>query len=194
MYKFTPVRHDTLRIRNHQPSRRWVEENIRPGSVIAVASRTYAPRLKPTQYQIAQKYSYLSHGPESDAKRKRLDLMGAAIEGETTYQIYTLSPGKELEEEAFLFQCPFVESSPEALEEIGAEYLVFNASERIEFFEMLKKNLGDRIRLVQRFNPYWDTERKESLDSHDQTVGPHLLQELFSRKQLGPYMEIYEIS
>ena len=171
----------------------WFEEHVPDGTAVVLASRAYGPRLHPTAKQVLEKYGGLGDAAVDPARKKRLDLMNEALEGKKRFEVYTISPGLHLEERSFLFQRPFVPPDPLAIESLGARYIVFQYSERTAFFEALKEKLKPRLRNKVAFSPYWSEKKKVSLDPYDATSGPHLARELFSRKRLGPFLEVYEI-
>ena len=169
----------------------WMQKNVPAGAVIVVDNRYYAPHLSETKEQLLDKYSLLE---KSDAtKRKRLDLMFSANEGKTTYAIYTLMRVKNQEETPYLFQRPFVAMDINEFRKIRAEYLIVNYSEYHEEVEGFVREHRAQLELVKAFSPFFDPKRQRMIDPYSGTSAPDSQADLFSRRQLGPYLEIYKV-
>ena len=172
----------------------WAQRNISPGAVVVTANRFFSPPLLQTPAQVSQKYALLGRTEKDAVRKKRLDLSLLALQGKPTYNVYFLSLGKARGvSPSFLFLEPRVQADPGALEEIGADYLILNYSERTPEALELKKSMSARLELAAHFSPYWDPSKKEPTDPYASTAAPHLPGELFSRKCLGPYLEVYKI-
>jgi hypothetical protein len=171
----------------------WFHKNARPGAVVVVDNRFYAPRLAQTAGQIREKYTYLKDGPGDAVRRKRLDLALEAAKGQRAYQVYTLSARGEEGEIPFLFLKPFVRTEWSELKRVGAEYLVLNHSDVDPGIHEFKRRIAEELEAPVVFSPYRDPSQKRTKDPHGSTAAPHSLGELFSRTRPGPYLEVYKI-
>lgn len=173
-------------------SARWFLANAPQGAVVAMDSRFHGPPLDNTPAQIQAKQALVGSEGLDRAKKMRLDLATRVASSKKTFALYRmLAPGAQASGE-FLFQGPFVEMSPEALEKIGAEYLVFNFTEPSPAGEALRRTLSESYELAAVFSPYRGVGQKEPIDVHGTTAAPHALGDLFVRKRLGPYLEVYK--
>jgi hypothetical protein len=59
--------------------------------------------------------------------------------------------------------------------------------------QALIRSIKNQLEPIRSFSPYWDPAKRKTVDPHDLTAAPHLPSEIFSRKSLGPYLEIYRI-
>ncbi len=173
------------------PCLEWIEKNVPPGETIVVDNRYYAPHLRETVQQIKEKYSLLNDS--NKIEKKRLDLLQKAQQEMKTYRVFTLSQGKIQEDNAFLFQRPFVGMNLEALRKIGAKYLILNYSEYQPRIQAFKKSIEPHLELKAVFEPYRNLLRKLMPDPYSATSVPDSQADLFSRRQLGPYLEVYEV-
>lgn len=173
--------------------REWVEKNIEPGAAIAVDNRFFAPHLKQTPKQVSRKRDWIGEGPKSAVRRMRLDLELRALEGKKSYEIHMLRPEGVALKPQFLFAGPFLETTPAALEQAGIRYLVLNDSDSPREAKALREALGDRVERLAVFSPYRDKQKIKNDDLFASTAAPHLAPELYSRKRLGPYLEVYRI-
>jgi len=173
----------------------WFHAHAASGDAVALASRTYAPRLRQSAEQIQSKYQWLSSDAADVARRKRLDLqLQLASQQGITYEVFTLEWEESREDIPFLFLRPYLPSTMQALREARIRYIVLNTSEQMEKVRDFRRILNDNAFKIQTFNPYWDRLRTDSYDVHDATAAPHLLRELFSRRRLGPVLDIYELN
>jgi hypothetical protein len=171
----------------------WMSANIQQGAGVAVDNRFFGPRLWQSEEQIEEKYAWLDGGPKDAAKKKRLDLMKKAVEGEKTYRVYLLSTQQKTKP-SFLFQGPFIEADLEKLRGAGIECLVVNYADFDAELHALVNSWQNHLTLAAVFSPYKTPEQKRSKDRYDLTAAPHLPSELFSRNRLGPYLEVYKIT
>lgn len=169
----------------------WVLKNVPANETIVVDNRHYAPHLRESSQQIKEKYSLLEG--LDPIKKKRLDFLQKAQEGMKSYRVFTLSQGKVQEDNAFLFQKPFVGMSLEKFRQIGAKYLILNYSEYHQEIQAFKNAIASHLELKAVFQPYYDPKQKLVLDLYSGTSAPDSQADLFSRKQLGPYLEVYEL-
>lgn len=170
----------------------WFDKEAHPGSVVVVDNRFFGPHLLQSEEQIRQKFGLLDASEKNGARKARLDLMLQSIQGQKTYNVYQLA-GMDQRSSKFLFLQPYADLSVEGLKKIGAKYLVINyADSGAETKEFVQKLLP-KFELVQSFSPYRDAQKKYTVDPYDLTAAPHLPMEIFSRKSLGPYLEVYRI-
>lgn len=169
----------------------WVEKNIPVGSVIAIDNRFFAPPLAQTRAQIEDKMRYLEGDPNQKSKRTRLELLLKSETLKKSYEIHTLKPAGEEDGPDFLFARPFVRADWPSLEKIGTQYLIFNYAQAPAALHEFKDSIAGRLKLLTVFSPYHDPAKKKMTDEFGSTAAPHALEELFSRRRLGPYLEIY---
>lgn len=170
----------------------WFRREVPANSTVVVDNRFFAPHLYPSRDLIEEKYEWLK-GEESPAKKKRLDLELLALKGRTTYRTYALSDVFLRKEEAFLFLRPTVTSRWDEWEAIGAKYFVRTYSEHNPAAQVFLKENSGKLRLLASFSPYRDPTRKVSPDPFSSTAAPHLPSDVFGRKRLGPFIEIYQV-
>ncbi len=172
--------------------RRWFEGAVPAGTVVAVDNRFFAPHLLPTLGQIDDKTA----GPGSElsaAQKKRLESMRDAVKGERTYETYLLALPEEERNRSFLFQRPMVGLSADDLRRIGTGYVIVNYADPDETKHRFIDSIRGELELVRSFSPYRDQSQRTAVDRHSTTAAPHLKTDLFSRKSLGPYLEIYRV-
>lgn len=166
----------------------WFEENIPQGTVVAVDNRFFSPRLCQSAAQIREKIQ----SAQTSAKRLKLEAELRAAESRKTYEVYVLKSGNDYAEE-FNAQKPRVYSTWKALDEIGAQYLIFTSQLHRGKYNGLRQLNPDRMKPVKVFSPYHQDRTLVTLDPHDSTAAPHLAAELYRRRRLGPVVEIYRI-
>lgn len=171
----------------------WFQEHAEPGGVVVVDSRFFGPYLPPSESQVREKYAELGDSEKDNIRKKRLDYQLRASAEKKTYDSYLLIASGGQVISPTLFSGPFVEESPEAFKKIGARYLVVHYQSRGEEPSRILKTLSDKASLVGSFSPYRDVSRKFSSDPEASTAAPHLAAEIYSRKSLGPYLEVYRI-
>ena len=136
----------------------------------------------------------------------RLDFVLKSLEGKKTYNVYLLSTAEQQAGSSFLFSKPFVNTDRDALKRINAQYLVVNHADETDrppndpLFDQNKYRIKEFVRAIsnqlepmQIFDPYRVQPKKRSIDPWDQTAAPHLAAEVFSRRSLGPYLEVYRV-
>ena len=180
---------------------RWVTQNVPPGTVLVTDNRFFSPHLtQPAEWieskkellETAASETYITSRDIDKVRAKRLDMMQKANEGKPAYRVYalsTLKEGKDLP----LFMLPILPPVAGRILEEKTEYLIFNYAEYREDFHVLKNAAGLAMERVASFSPYRSNAQQYSLDSSESTAAPHGLKELFSRKSLGPYLEIYRV-
>jgi hypothetical protein len=172
----------------------WLYKAVPAGSVVVVDNRFFAPHLPPSAEQVRQKYVDLGSSEKDKARKVRLDFMLQGLEGKKTYNVYQLADDEQ-QPAAFLFSKPFVNAEWDDLERIGTKYIIINhaAADQERKMQRFKQSISDRLELLQWFSPYRSSIKSLSVDSHDSTAAPHLPVEIFSRRRLGPYLEVYRI-
>src|SRR5262249_14247431 len=103
----------------------------------------------------------------------------------------------KIEEGQFLSEKPYVKMDMPHLKEIGAKYLIVNYSTQVEpqkreEEKFLSEN-RDNLRLLSSFSPFFKKDLQEPKDPYSLTAAPDSVEDLFSRKSLGPYLEVYRI-
>lgn len=179
-------------------SAQWVEENLPEGSKIAADHTAFRPQLSQTTQQLREKYkvSGVQEGLKG-AKEKKLGYMMRAAEDKKTYNVFFLVPSgkKKL---MFLSQVPTAEYDVEVLQDKGIEYVSVNyytshSRDVSDFLEELREK-GD---IVASFSPYEDGNVRSPKGSDtgrdDYTFMNIGSEELFSRRNTGPAIEIYSI-
>jgi hypothetical protein len=174
----------------------WFEESVPPDSAIVVDSRFFGPPLTRSSEELRQK----TEEAGGTLQKTRLKLMLRALEGKKTYKVFLLSTPAQQAGSRFLFSRPFVNTEWEDLKRAGARYLVVNHGDISEKpgdpkdrLDRFIRSISDKLELARTFSPYQDASRKGSLDRQASTGAPHLAKELFSRRTLGPYLEVYRI-
>lgn len=160
---------------------------------MVVANRFFAPAVNQTIQQVREKSGYLNASQKDSARGKRLNLMEKALSGKKTYKVYTLSNVDDSDPTLFLFERPFVKTTWKDIRRIGAQYFVFNYSEFNPEKTHFLETAGSNLELAASFSPYWDPFNKQWADKHASTAAPHLRSDLFSRRRLGPALEVYRV-
>lgn len=174
-------------------AKEWVEREVPAGSVIAVDNRFFAPALRQTRAQLEEKYRWLGQGPKDPVRKLRLDLEREAEEQGPAYSVYVLKPeGREEQTPKFLFDGPYAAATPNALKALGVQYLILNFTD----FEPRTHALLETMPALEKvayFGPYWRPSRKRPFDPHGSTGVPHLSDEIFARRRLGPALKVYKV-
>lgn len=170
----------------------WLNKNIPQGSGVIVDNRFFAPHLPQTDDQLLAKSNSIPIDSLSNSKRKKLDLMRKANQNKKTYNVYTLS-NIFTEDSEFQVLKPFVSANWSDFNKIGAQYLILNTTEKTPEAQFLRKSLFSHATKIAEFSPYFSSTRKEPIDAYASTAAPHALREIFARKRLGPYLEVYAI-
>ncbi len=171
---------------------RWMEAHVPEKSTVVLDSVFFGPRLTQTPEQIAEKRSYLSEADRGGSREKRIELTLKTVQGKKTYNVYYALAPEQSAEKAFLFARPLVAPEAGALQKIGAEYVVLNYSDPSEGMQAWKSASGG-LELAASFNPYKRTPLKMPGGLESLTGPPDSQRELFERKSLGPYLEIYRV-
>ncbi len=171
---------------------RWFYKNVSERSVVVLDNRFNSPRLEPTREQVFEKYKEAPVDSHQVVKKKRLDLELRAANNGPVYTVYVLM-NQNNRESPFLFAGPYVKMDLDDLRKIGAGYLVVNyAYDNSRVIAFMKSEPGV-FEKVAVFTPYHNASRRWSGDRYASTAAPHAMQELFSRRRLGPYIEVYRI-
>lgn len=171
---------------------KWIYEHIPQGSTIVVDNRYHAPHLMQTIDQIREKAAFATSERDS-AKTKRLDLMEKALSNKLTYRLFTILRNPLDQESGYLFQRPYVHLDINEFRKVDAGYLIVNYSEYHEEIEDFTSRMAGELELIASFSPFWDAQQKKMKDVYSGTSAPDSQTDLFSRKRLGPYLEIYKI-
>jgi len=171
----------------------WVNENIPEGAVIVVDNRFQAPHLMQTKRQLAAKFQLLDDEEVNYPRKKKLEMIIQAHQETKTYTRYSLHDETANEIKVYMNYAPWVAADWSMLREIGAEYLIVNYTEKVALFHHLLKTASPPLTLVATFNPYKELGKSQSDDRYDATSVPHSLKELYTRRRLGPYLEVYKI-
>jgi hypothetical protein len=172
----------------------WIEANIPPGSTIAVDNRFFMPRLRSTREQIEEKMAWVGEGPKAESRRKRLELELKAGTDGPTYRIFTLKPPSQVHRTPeFLFDGPFASAEPAELDRLGVRYIIHNYSDYEPELHEIKRSFAARLEKIAMFSPYWPQVKQLSRDPQATTGPPHLADELYARKRLGPLLKIFEV-
>ncbi len=170
----------------------WFEAHVPEKSVVVLDNVFFGPRLTQTREQIEEKYGYLGASGRGSAREKRLDLTMKTLEGKKTYKVYYAQAPEQDPSAAFLFGRPLVKPDAENLRAIGAEYVVLNYADPSPELRAWKAS-DNGFELAASFNPY----HRPTTVSHGELEGltgpPDSRRDLFSRKTLGPYLEIYKV-
>lgn len=172
-------------------AREWFEANVEPGTVIVVDSRFFGPHLAQTEKLIRDKYGLLEEREKNQARLKKLDFMLAAAKGKTTYETYAVHDGDVLQ--PFLFLRPVITPEWKEVERVKAKYVVVNSTETDPVLGSFKEQVRANGKLVKTFSPYRKPDQRRDTDPHATTAAPHLAIDVWARKSLGPYLEIYKV-
>ena len=183
----------------------WVRQNLPEGSPIVLGSKFFGPPLAQTREQLEQKLALGSSGGEELGRQKTKWLLKAA-QDEKKYKVYYLFLKREDPDkpEKYYSLWPLVRPDSEAVRAIGASYVVIDYAEytpdnkgkldsRVEAIHRWKEQNKGRWELLKTFSPYYDPAKKLMSERFSSTAAPHSLFELFSRRRLGPYLEIYKL-
>lgn len=169
----------------------WFLQNVEQGTGVVLANRFYDPHLTETPEQTLQKKQWLAE-PDK-AKETRLQILAKVSEKKKSFTLYSLLLQEDQEKYAFLFQKPFIAMDRKVMQKSGVRYLVVNYSQYEEAYQKFRDQEKEHLKLVVSFSPYLDKSQKIMKDAYSSTAAPESLRELFSRKRLGPYLEVYEL-
>ena len=164
---------------------RWIERHAPEGTRIALDHPFFAPRLGKDIKQIEANADDSSSPLQTDLRRE-------ASRRRKTYELYFLSP-KLSEHPRFESARPALLADPKELLNARVKYVVFNLQDQSLPVRALREWAAEYGELAAVFSPYGDG-RTQTRDPMALTAGPILLSELFSRRRMGPYLEIYELS
>lgn len=172
-------------------AKKWIEENIKDGSKIAIEHSFFCPRLNQTEGQIEEK---LSSGSRLDnIRRSRIELAAKIAQSKKpSYYLYYLKdmPSSEAK---FLFEAPQVEFSMQKLKEMHVQYVVLHVDAQDSVRKDFYNSLIENATLVREISPYKNKEKQFSDDIIVQTGGPFLGKELFSRERNGYIIKIFRL-
>lgn len=185
----------------------WFRSRVPAGETVALDNRFFGPRLeqspelldaKKQSLQAAQndpnaEVSYISGPDVNRVRSQRLELMSAASDPDAAYRVYTLSEAPR-GAEVPLVMLPVAAPDAAELDRLGVKYVVFNHSERNPVFHALKEKFGKRLRLEAAFSPYKDEAQRRPFDRYESTAVPLDWRDVFSRRKLGPYLEVYRLT
>lgn len=171
----------------------WVEQNLPPGSHLALDWDFYVPRLALSKNQLEDKKKEISQSRFfSEAQRRRLShLLDHFSDNRPSYNLHFLQSDPSIHR--FLFAKPVLPYDFSMLRDHGVEYVIVPLLRRnrepADFFERLKHEAD----LVQQWNPYRKASRDELVDLQPLTGGPFLFEDLLLRERNGPLLEIYRL-
>ena len=171
----------------------WIEDNIPPGTRIAVDHTAFRPVIPQTKEQIAQKREITGYQEGlREQKEKKIGYLLEAIQGKKTYNVYFLTYKREIRGQ-FLSTVPALSYDLDALKENGIRYVVINYNtfneEKKDFVDQLKKE----AEVIAEFSPYDDGKIRYPYDTVDATFMAIGSKELFSRRMTGPCLVLYKI-
>jgi 4-amino-4-deoxy-L-arabinose transferase-like glycosyltransferase len=169
-------------------AKEWIEENIAPGSKIALGHSFFCPKLWPTKEQLREK---IKEAKTVGQKIKLRAFLSSKNYPRKNYNLYFLGD-REKKPSQYLFSLPLIESTPEALKKEGIEYILFHTDicgKEKKFFNKLKSD----IQLIKEFSPYFNKNKKCAKEKNIQTALPFFTNELFSRSRAGYPIWIYKL-
>lgn len=171
--------------------RNWMEKRLPIGARIALDHPFFSPPLRQAPEQIEETIRALeTEGQE--VKARRLRLLQKTLDGEKTYWVYHLRMDAD-EHPSFSLARLVVSPDVHELAARGICYVVFNFQDAGPAVRGLYQRVKEEGRLLASFSPYRDPGRKWTRDPAALTADPIKLNEVFSRKRLGPYLEVYEL-
>ncbi len=179
-----------LRPDTRTQAQRWVESEVPEDSTVAIDHAFFSPNLAQSSEQMAEKGTLVrSDDPHRDFKIKRLELMDKARQNKKRYRVFYVDP-HSVGSPKFLSWSPAIPANATAFKREGVRYLIRyrHPGEPAYFGAEMK----DRMRLVKTISPYRSKEKIMTVDVWANAALPFLSTELFSRRSLGPYLEIYE--
>ncbi len=174
-------------------AKEWIEDRIPYGTKIAIDHSFYAPKLYPSREQLEDKLNYVSQGGLSAVKKKRINLLINLVERKPNYNLYF--PTKEGTDPSseFLFARPVIPFEYNNLQNNGIEYVIVTNQGIPRNNEELFLDLKKKGKVVARFTPYKDKERKFSVSNVTRTGGPLKSEELYARERKGEIIYIYKL-
>jgi len=172
-------------------ARRWIEENIKVGSRIAMEHSFFCPRLNQIKEQVEEKASTYDYADK--IRRNRIDLaIGLAEEKKPYYFLFYLQDRPILNAK-FMFESPQIGFSLSEIKNKGIGFVVLHTDAENAVRRGFLNTLENNATLVKEFSPYRDKGKKYSEDIIVQTGGPFLGRELFSRERNGYLIKIFKI-
>ena len=170
----------------------WIEENIVPGSKIAVDHTSYRPQIFQSDDQIKEKYRLADSqkGLES-VKQKKLDYLLKVAEGRRSYDVFFIG-AQSGEKSMFMSMSPGIEGDLEVLKKNGIEYMVVNYYTGSPDSDLINSVKAEG-KVLAEFSPYHDGHIAVPNDKVDHTFMNIGSKELFSRNATGPCIVVYAI-
>lgn len=175
---------------------RWIRENIRPGTKIALdATASWFPRLERDREQIKELENYFgstSFAKPANAERAKLKFMlDNPYYPDKTYHLFYM---RGFTKRGFLSIYPCINVLYPELESKDVEYVVlsniFTSGDYGGFVTELKKHAIP----IKTFSPYKDgVSRIKSTELTPVPSGAFMEKELRERKSYGPYIKIYKM-
>ncbi|MFC1480181.1 ArnT family glycosyltransferase [Candidatus Omnitrophota bacterium] len=175
-------------------SAEWIMANIPEGTAIACDSTTFRPALKQPYSQLVLKKAFLSR-QEALGKLKEKKLMleiEASDKKNKGYPVYFLYEVPE-EQGQFLDTIPALAYDLGVIKAAGIEYVSVNMQDLDSNKKAFLDVLGSVAEPIKSFSPYVSGEYEENKDPIASTCLPVRANELYSRKQKGPYLRLYRI-
>jgi len=187
-------------------AKEWIEDKIPYGTKIAIDHNLHAPKLYQSREQLEDKLNYVSKikivnifGKRvlekrlSPAQEKGIRLL-ISIVGKTPYYnlYFPIKEGTDPSSE-FLFARPVIPFEYNNLRNNGIEYVIATNQGILRNNEELFLDLERKGKIVARFTPYKDKERKFSVSNVTRTGGPLKSEELYARERNGEIIYIYKL-
>lgn len=166
-------------------ARSWIESRLPAGAGIAYSHTFFRPYPLRTSEQLLE----LAAAAESEGSATKSRLTARLQDpAKPSYRAYFLSEG----EGAFAGARPRIRPDVTALRVAGVRYVVLHWAETTvppDWYAALMRE-GKRLAV---FSPYRDLERRVSEDRFSPTCAAWGIEELWSRRAFGPYLEVYDL-
>ena len=170
----------------------WIEQNIPNGESMVLEHPFFSPHITRTSEQLSEMMQRIApEDAHAGAKREKIRfLMRVAEKSSKTYRLFYLDE-KGLSETPFSLWWPLLGPDTHEIKKAGVHYyLRYRYPGESDFFE---KKFKRQSELLAVFSPYKSKTKVWTEDHWANASLPFLSSELFSRKNIGPYLEIYRL-
>ena len=169
----------------------WIEREIPQGETMVMQHIFFSPRVSQTPEQIREKSAWVgADDPHREQKLKKIEWLAGEAALRRGYRVSYLNESG-WKAPVFTQASPLVEPDLSQWKRQGIRYFIrYRHPGESAFFD---KTLSPYAELVAVFSPYREPKKVMTVDVWAHVGLPFVSEELFSRDQPGPYLEIHRI-
>ena len=172
-------------------AKRWIENNIKDGSKIAIEHSFFCPRMNQDKEQIEDKFALIKEPAGARDKRLRLALKVADTK-RPSYRLFYLKDDYH-KNTGFLFEKPNIGFTIPELRKNKIEYVIVHIGAKSAMRDDFYRKILDNAVLIKEFSPYKNKNKQFAEDVIMQTGGPFFGPELFSRERNGYIIKVFKL-